>query len=140
MPRLTRYWLLIILNTLISQRLTYSDLSHTLEENIMSCGAMDVLISDNAHAATSQEVKDVLCMYRIQSCTSELHHNTKTILNAVLGISKMSQIMFSPLLVSPVVSGYYASCMQHIFLISPNNSDGNISPHQYLYGRTPEIS
>ena len=35
---------------------TDQDLSHTLEENIMSCGAMDILISDNAHVATSQQV------------------------------------------------------------------------------------
>ena len=40
----------------------------------MSHGAMDVLISSNACTATSQKVKDILCMYQIKSCTSEPHH------------------------------------------------------------------
>ena len=53
---------------------TDHDLSHTLEENIMNQGAMDVLISDNACAATSQIVKDILHMYCIKSHTSEPHH------------------------------------------------------------------
>ena len=35
---------------------TDCNLSHTLEENILSHGAMDVLVSDNAHTATSQKV------------------------------------------------------------------------------------
>ena len=47
---------------------TDQDLSHTLEENIMSCGAMDILISDNAHVATSQQVDHsqnyaIFCIY-----------------------------------------------------------------------------
>ena len=46
------------------------NLSCTLEENIMSHGAMDLIISDNAHAATSQKVKYILHFYCIQSCTS----------------------------------------------------------------------
>ena len=35
---------------------------------------MDVVISNNAHAATSQKVNDILHMYDIKSCTSEPHH------------------------------------------------------------------
>ena len=77
----------------------------------MSHGAMDVLISSNACTATSRKVKDILCMYQIKSCTSEPHHQHKTMPNAVSGISKMSQIMCSPLPGSPVISGYFASCM-----------------------------
>ena len=51
---------------------------------------MDVHISDNAHTTTSQKVKDILHMYHIKSHTSELITNTRTMLNTVLGISKMS--------------------------------------------------
>ena len=35
---------------------------------------MDVLISDNACAAMTQKVKDILHMCHIKSCTSEPHH------------------------------------------------------------------
>ena len=47
------------------------DLSPTLEENIMNQGSMDVLISDNACTAMSQEVEDILCMDCIKSHTGE---------------------------------------------------------------------
>ena len=59
---------------------------------------MDVLISNNASAPTSQKVKDTLFMYCIKSGTSE-PRIIKTMLSTVLGISKMSQIVYSP---SPV--------------------------------------
>ena len=36
---------------------------------------MDVLISNNASAPTSQKVKDTLCMYCIKSGTSEPRHH-----------------------------------------------------------------
>ena len=49
---------------------TDHDLSHTLENNIMNQGAIDVHISNNACGATSQKVKDILCMYHIKSHTS----------------------------------------------------------------------
>ena len=52
---------------------TDCDLSHALEEITMNQGAMDVLISDNAHTATSQKVKDILHMYCIKSCNQ--HQN-----------------------------------------------------------------
>ena len=35
---------------------------------------MDVLISDNMKAETSQKVKDIFCMYCIEPCNSEPHH------------------------------------------------------------------
>ena len=52
-------------------------LSHTLEENIMNQGAMDILISNNACTATSQKVKDILHMYCVKSYNSEPHHQHK---------------------------------------------------------------
>ena len=66
---------------------TDHDLSHTLEENIMNHSTMDVgvLISHNAHAATSQKVKDILCMYCIKSQPVNHTINTQTMLNAVSG-------------------------------------------------------
>ena len=140
MPRLTRYWLLIFLNTLISQSLTYSDLSHTLEENIMSCGAMDVLISDNAHAATSQEVKDVLCMYHIQSCTSELHHQHQNYAECCIGHIK--DVTNHVLTFTGVPSSLWLLCLMYVAYILniTQQQCWQYSPHQYLYGQTPEIS
>ena len=72
---------------------TNCNLSCRLEENISDQEAMAVLISNNAHAATSQNVKDFLCMYCINFYNSEPHH-TKTMANAVLGTSKMSQTLY----------------------------------------------
>ena len=53
---------------------TDHDISCTLEENIVSHGAMDVLICDHSCTPTSQKVKDILHMYCIKSCTGEPHH------------------------------------------------------------------
>ena len=53
---------------------TDRDFSHTLKENIMNRGAMDVLISDNAKAKTSHTVQDILQMYKHCACSSEPHH------------------------------------------------------------------
>ena len=72
---------------------------------------MDVLISDNECAATSQKVKDTLHMYCIESCTSEPHDQHQNMVNAVLGASKISPVEYSPSLVPLVIFGYYVSCM-----------------------------
>ena len=64
---------------------TSCDLSHTLEENIMSCGAMDVLIRDNARKSKIFSICTVLNLV-----PGNLITKVKTLLNAVLGISKMS--------------------------------------------------
>ena len=56
---------------------TDHDLCHTLEQNIMNGEVIDKCISNNACAATSQKVKDTLCMYCIKSHSSEPHHQHK---------------------------------------------------------------
>ena len=71
---------------------------------------MDVLISNNAHAATSQKVKDILCTVSNPALVN-LTINTKTMLNAVLGTSRMSKIMYSPSQVPPIIFGYHDLCM-----------------------------
>ena len=50
---------------------------------------MDVLTSNNAHAATSQKVKDILVLYLVPV---NLITNIKTMPNTASGISKMSQL------------------------------------------------
>ena len=87
------------------------DLSHTLEENIMSCSAMDILplISDNSHAATSQKVKDILHLYHIQCHTSEPQYQHQNYAKCCIGHIKdvMNHVLtFTSV---PVVYGYYAS-------------------------------
>ena len=51
---------------------------------------MDVLISDNAHTAPSQKVKDILYMYHSKSHTSESHHQHQNYAQNLFGISTMS--------------------------------------------------
>ena len=120
---------------------TNCDVSHTLEENLMSCGAMDVLISDNASATTSQKVKDILHMYHIKSCTCEPHHQHQNYAKYCIGHIK--DIMNHILTFTSAPSNPWLLCLMYdvyIFNITPNNSIGNISPHHYLYGQTPDIS
>ena len=78
---------------------------------------MDVLISNNVCTVTSQKVKDILCMYHIESCTSEPHHQHQN---------------------------YAKCCIGHIKYVMNSiltfTSIGDISPHQYLYSQTPDIS
>ena len=51
-------------------------------------------------------------MYHIKSHNSEPYHqHTKTMLNAVLGASKMSQTSYSPSQVPPITYGYYVLFM-----------------------------
>ena len=92
---------------------TDRDFSCTLEENIMKRGAMEVHISDSVKAETNHNVKDILCMYKVSSCTSEPNHQHQTMRNAVLDISMMLQIEYSPLLVPLVKYGYYVSCTSY---------------------------
>ena len=47
---------------------------------------MDVLISDDAHAATSQKVKDILHMYCIESHASEPHHQHQNFAECCIGL------------------------------------------------------
>ena len=91
--------------------MTGHDLSLTPEESIMSCGAMDVLVSDNANAATCQKVKGILHMYHIQSHTSVPHHQHQNYAKCCIRHSKdvMNHVLtFTSV---PVIDGYYASCM-----------------------------
>ena len=46
---------------------------------------MDVLISNNAFAATSQKVKDILHMNHIKSQTSEPHHQHQNYAECCIG-------------------------------------------------------
>ena len=112
MLRLPNYSLGIIINTFDVYRVSSNhNLSHTLEENIMSHGAMDVLISDYAHAATSQKVKDILHMYCIESCTSDPHQQHQNYPKCCIGHIKDIMNHVLTFLIPPVISGCYASCM-----------------------------
>ena len=72
---------------------------------------MDVLTSNNTHAATSQKVKDILCMYCIISHTSEPHHQHQNYAKHCIRHIKDVTIVSSPLLMPPATFGYYVSCM-----------------------------
>ena len=46
---------------------------------------MDVLISNNAHTATCQKVKDILNMYHTKCHTSEPHHQHQNYAKCCIG-------------------------------------------------------
>ena len=94
---------------------------------------MDVLVSDNANAATYQKVKGILHMYHIQSHTSVPHHqhqnyakfcirHSKDVMNHVLTFTSV-----------PVIDGYYASCMLCTSLISAQTTVLTIYPLINIY-------
>ena len=100
----------------------------------MSCGALDVLISDNACATTSQKVKDILHMYHIKSCTCEPHHQHQNYAKYCIGHIK--DIMNHIFTFTSAPSNPWLLCLMYVVYIlniTPNNSIGNMSPHQYLY-------
>ena len=76
----------------------------------MNQGATDELISDSVQATTSQKVKEIPHMSHISPTIVNLTINPKTTMNA-LGISKMSQTMYSPSQVPLITYGYYVLCM-----------------------------
>ena len=109
--------------------LTYFNLSHTLKENTMSHGAMDVLISDKACTATSQKVKDIIHLYYIQSCTSKPHHQHQNYTKCCIGHIK--DVMNHVLTSTGAHSNLCLLCLMYvvyILTITVNNSIGNISP------------
>ena len=101
----------------------------------MSHGAMDVLISNNAYTATSQKVKDILHMYHIQSHTNEPHNQHQNYTENCIGHIK--DIMNHVITFTGAPSNLWLLCLMYVVYIlniTANNSIGNISPHQYLYG------
>ena len=120
---------------------TDCDLSCTLEENIMNQGAMDVLISDNACAATSQKVKDILHIYHFKSCTSEPHHQHQDYAECCIGHIK--DITNHVLTFTGALNHLWLLCIMYVVYIlniTVNNSIGDISPQRHLYGQTHDIS
>ena len=80
-------------------------------------------------------------MYCIQSCTSEPHHQHKDYAECCIGHIK--DVMNHVLTFTSAPSNLLILCLMYvvyILTITANNSIGNISPHQYLYGHTPDIS
>ena len=59
--------------------------SMSMELLLIVISPMDVLISDKAHAATSQKVTDILHMYCIKSCTGEPHHQHQNYTECCIG-------------------------------------------------------
>ena len=116
------------------------DLSHTLEEDIMNQGAMNVLISNNACAAPSQKVKDIICMYCIKSHTSEPHHQHQNYTECCIGHIK--DVMNCIVTFTGAPNNLWLLCLMYevyILNITANSTIGDISPHQHLYGRTLNI-
>ena len=72
---------------------------------------MDVLISDHAHAATSQNVKDILHMYHLKSCTSEPHHQLKNYAEHCIGHFKNVMNHVLTFTGAPIIFGYYVVCI-----------------------------
>ena len=118
--------------------LTDHDLSHMLEENIMSHGAMDVLISNNAHTATSQKVKDILHMYHIQSHTSEPHHQHQIYAKCCIGHIK--DVTNCVLTFISATSNLWLLCVMYVVYIlniTGNTSIGNITPTNIYMDKLP---
>ena len=102
----------------------------------MNHGAMDVLISNNVKATTSQKVKDILHMYHIKSYTSEPHHQHQTYTECCIGHIK--DVMNWVLSFTGAPTILRLLCLMHIVYILniTSNSIRDISPHQHLYGQT----
>ena len=118
---------------------TACDLPCTLEENIMNLGAMDVLVSNNAHTATNQKVKDILCIYHIKYHISEHHHQHQNYTECCIGHIK--HVMNHVLTFTHAPNNLWSLCLiyvVYILNITANNSSGDISPHQYLHRQTPD--
>ena len=116
-------------------------LSHRLEDNLMNQGVMDVLVSDNAKATTSQKVKDILHMCHIKYYTSEPHHQHQHYAEHCIGHIK--DVMNHILTFTGAPNNLWLVCLiyvMYILNITANSSIGNISPHQHLYGQIPDIS
>ena len=120
---------------------TDHNLSHSLEENIMNQGAMDVLINNNAWTATSQKVKDILQMYHIKSCTIEPHHQHQNYPECC--IRHIKDVTNQVLTFTGAPNNLWLLCLTYVVYIlnlTANNSISDISPHQHLYGQTNNIS
>ena len=107
----------------------------------MNCGAMDVLISNSVCAATSQKVKDILCMYCIASCNSEPHCQHQNYPECC--IRHIKDITNCILTCTSAPSNLWLLCLMYVVYIlniTTINSIGTTSPHQYLYGQTLDIS
>ena len=117
------------------------DLSHIIEENIMNQGAMDILISNDVKATTSQKVKDILCRYCIKPYSSEPHHQHHNSPECCIGHIKDVTNWVLPFTGAP--NNLWLLCLMYVVYIlniTANSSVGDISPHQHLYGQTPDIS
>ena len=91
---------------------------------------MDVLSSDNAHAATSQKVKDILHMYCIKHCTSDPHHQHQNYTECC--IVHIKDVMNHVLTFSSAPNNLWLLCLLYVVYIlniTNNNSIGDISPH-----------
>ena len=102
---------------------------------------MDVLISNNVKAETSQKVKDIVHMYCIQPCTSEPHHQHQN--HAECCTRQNKGVMNCILTFTGAPNNLWILCLIHVVFIlniTANSNIGDISPHQYLYGQTPDTS
>ena len=90
---------------------TDCDLSHTLEENIMNQRAMDVLISNNVKATTSQKLKDILRMYDIEYYTSEPHDQHQNYTECCIGHIK--DVMNWVLTFTGAPNNLWLVCLMH---------------------------
>ena len=77
----------------------------------MNHGAMDVLISNNVKATTSQKVKDILHMYHIKSYTSEPHHQHQTYTECCIGHIKDVMNWVLSFTGAPTILRYYVLCI-----------------------------
>ena len=118
-----------------------SDFSATLEDNIRSRGAMDLLISDRAQAETSRKVTDLLRMYRIRDYQSEPHHQHQNYAENRIGhIKRCANRVLER-------SGAPASCwllaVAYVVYLLNTTACGAIDfqiPLQVLTGQTADIS
>ena len=113
----------------------------TLMDEIRKYGAMDRLISDNARAQLSEQVKDILRTFCIKDWHSEPHignqnfaerawRDTKSRTNNLLNVSG------APPEIWLLATQYICTIQNHTAVVSLNNR----TPIEWLLGYTPDIT
>ena len=113
----------------------------TLLEEIRKRGAPDILISDNAKAESSEQVKDVLRQYAINDWQSEANFQHQNPVERRWGTAKacVSRLMN----ISGADANAWLLAVQHVFMVlncMALKSLGYRTPNEHLTGVTPDIS